>query len=89
MSSRSDLVRPSRGREVLALLLLAVPVVLPLLVWTYARADPDLGGIPFYFWYQFALIPLSAVCTLIAYRLVVSYENDRRELGRRRDGDPA
>lgn len=84
MAFRSDPVRRGPGRGVLAVLLLAVPIVLSLLVWTYAREDPNLGGIPFFFWYQFALIPVSAVCTLIAYRLVVAYDNDRR---RRLHGD--
>lgn len=87
MASRPDLVRHTPGRGVLAILLLAVPVVLPLLVWTYARVDPQLGGIPFFFWYQFALIPVSAVCTLAAYWLLVGSRQDQARQGQRRDGD--
>ncbi len=79
MVTRSEPLRRSRNRGGLALLLLAVPVVLPLLVATYARVDPELAGIPFFFWYQFALIPVSAVCTLAAYWLVTSSQADRRE----------
>jgi len=63
---------------IFALIALAVPIVLPLLVGTYAREEPRLAGIPFFFWYQFALIPVSAVLTFIAYRLVLAVERDRR-----------
>ena len=40
-----------RGLIALALVVLAVPIVLPLLVSTYARVEPRLAGIPFFFWY--------------------------------------
>jgi len=71
---------------VLALVALAIPVILPLLVNTYAREEPRLAGIPFFFWYQFALIPVAAVLTLVAYKLVLSAERDwRRKSGQ--DGD--
>ena len=70
-----------RGLLALALAALAVPVVLPLLVSTYARVEPRLAGIPFFFWYQFALIPVSAVLTFVAYRLVRAAERDRHRSG--------
>ena len=75
-----------RGLGVLALAILAVPVILPLLVNTYAREEPRLAGMPFFFWYQFALIPVSAVLTYVAYRLVQAVERDRRRTGGQ-DGD--
>ena len=75
-----------RGLIGLALLALAVPIVLPLLVSTYARVEPRLAGIPFFFWYQFALIPVSAVLTFVAYRLVRAAERDR-DRSRGKDGD--
>ena len=75
-----------RGLLVAALIVLAIPIVLPLLVGTYAREEPRLAGIPFFFWYQFALIPVSAVLTFVAYRLVLVVEKDRhRSSGK--DGD--
>jgi uncharacterized membrane protein len=76
-----------RGLELVALACLAVAVILPLLVNTYARDEPRLAGIPFFFWYQFALIPVAAVLTFIAYRLVVAAERDRYGRRHRRDGD--
>jgi len=40
---------------VLLAALLAVPVVLGLAVPLYASETPALAGIPFFFWFQFAL----------------------------------
>jgi ABC-type transport system involved in cytochrome c biogenesis permease component len=59
--------------------LLLIPVVLPLLVGTYAKETPTFAGVPFYFWWQFALILVSAVCTLIAYVVVIRLERQRHE----------
>ena len=52
--------------------------MLPLLVSTYARRDPELAGIPFFFWYQFVLVLVSVALTSIAYRLVIGHERQRR-----------
>lgn len=69
---------PGPGRLIAAGVVLMVAIVVPLLVWTYARTSPELGGIPFFFWYQFLLVILSVVMTAVAYRLVVSHDHDRR-----------
>ena len=58
-----------RARWTLVLVLLAPAVVLPLLVGIYDRADPELFGFPFFYWFQFALIPLAAILTTAAFRL--------------------
>ena len=58
-----------RARWTIVLVLLAPAVVLPLLVGVYDRTDPELFGFPFYYWFQFALIPVAAILTTIAYRL--------------------
>jgi high-affinity Fe2+/Pb2+ permease len=69
---------------------LSIAIVVPLLVWTYARTTPELGGIPFFFWYQFLLVIVAVGLTAIAYRLVVSHERDRRASeGLDRDGSAA
>jgi ABC-type transport system involved in cytochrome c biogenesis permease component len=68
--------------------LLLIPIVLPLLVGTYAKETPKLAGVPFYFWWQFALIIVSAVCTVIAYVVVMRVERQRRER-RVAGGDPS
>jgi hypothetical protein len=48
--------------------LLAVPLVLTLIPPIYNRESPRLIGIPFFYWYQMAIILLSVVCTAVAYR---------------------
>jgi Protein of unknown function (DUF3311) len=79
---------PGPGRLVAAGVVLAVAIIVPLLTWTYAKATPELGGIPFFFWYQFLLVILSVVLTSIAFRLVASHDRDRRATqGLGRGGD--
>jgi hypothetical protein len=49
-------------------LLLLVPLIGVLIPPIYNVEDPRLIGIPFYYWYQMAWIPLSVLCTLTVYR---------------------
>jgi len=58
-----------RARWTLVIVLLTPAVVLPLLVGIYDRFDPELFGFPFFFWFQFALIPVAAILTSVAYQL--------------------
>ena len=62
---------------VLIVLLLTPPVVIPLLVGLYDQMDPTLAGFPFFFWFQFALILMSAALTVLAY--YVAKAADRRD----------
>ncbi len=66
------------GTKVLLGVLLGIPIVLPLMVPLYARESPDLGGVPFFFWFQFALIPMAAVLVWIAFLVVSRHENKGR-----------
>lgn len=68
-----------RARWTLVLVLLTPAVVLPLLVGVYDRMEPELFGFPFYYWFQFALIPLAALLTTIAYRLTSGERPPRDE----------
>lgn len=61
------IVTPSR--IVVAVCLIA-PFVALLWVSSYAKAAPDFIGIPFFYWYQMAWVPISAALTSIAYLLV-------------------
>jgi Protein of unknown function (DUF3311) len=47
--------------------LLIIPLVA--LVWVpfFNRVDPAFFGIPFFYWYQLAWVPISAVLTAIVY----------------------
>jgi len=49
-------------------LLLLLPLAL-LWVPSYNRIEPALYGIPFFYWYQMAWIPLTAFLTWIVHRL--------------------
>ena len=48
-------------------LLLLVPFVALLWVPSYDRLEPQLFGIPFFYWYQMAWTLLGAACTLPVY----------------------
>ena len=63
-------------------LLLAVGIVVPLLVGLYDSVDPRLFGFPFYYWFQFALIPVVSLLTWIAFRLSLrATDQDRPTYG--------
>ena len=51
------------------LLLLLVPCILALWVPLYNSVPPALFGIPFFFWFQLVLIPISALAILAADRI--------------------
>ncbi len=42
-------------------------MIIPLWVPLYDKTDPTLWGFPFFYWFQFALILMSAVLTVVAY----------------------
>jgi len=48
--------------------LLLVPVVLVLWPPLFNKISPTLFGIPFFYWYQLAVIPIGVACTTVVYR---------------------
>jgi hypothetical protein len=48
--------------------LLLVPFLGVLFPWIYNTDSPELFGIPFFWWYQMAWVPISAVLTVLVYR---------------------
>jgi hypothetical protein len=60
--------RPARSRWWYALL--ALPFIGLLWVPFYATEDPELWGFPFFYWYQFAWVPITSLLTFIVYRKV-------------------
>lgn len=77
-----DVKPPVTRRRIAAGILVAVGIIVPLLVTTYARDEPRLAGWPFFYWYQMLLIPLTACLTAIAYLLM--RQDDRRRRARQR-----
>jgi Protein of unknown function (DUF3311) len=73
-------VRPHRrstGLWVVIVVILIPPVVVPLWVPLYDKADPTLWGFPFFYWFQFLLILCSGVLTIVAFLL--SQVADRKD----------
>ncbi len=60
---------PLRARHVLAWVCLAAPFVALLWVAPYAKDGPHLWGFPFFFWYQFMWVFITALLTWFAYLL--------------------
>jgi membrane protein implicated in regulation of membrane protease activity len=76
--------RPRRtgGAWAIVAILLAVGIVVPLLVPIYDSETPTLIGFPFYFWFQFALIPVVSALTYLAFRISLrATEKDRPVFG--------
>lgn len=55
-------------RVVIALCLFA-PFVAMLWVGSYAKTDPVVIGIPFFYWYQMVWVLISTALTMVAYKL--------------------
>ncbi len=74
---------PTRGPArpmpyVIAGILLAIAIIAPLLVPLYARADPPLFGLPFFYWYQILSVFIEAFILWITYLIVIREDNRRR-----------
>jgi hypothetical protein len=51
-------------------MLLVLPVLALLAVPVYNRTDPALAGVPFFYWYQLAWVPLTALLLAVTSRLL-------------------
>ena len=60
---------PTGMRRHWPLLFLALPFVFLLIPQIYNRIDPQLFGIPFFVWYQFAWVIVGSLVTGVVYRL--------------------
>ena len=58
-----------RTRRVVWLIILFIPCVIALWVPLYNRTEPELFGIPFFYWFQFSWIVVTAIITGVAYRI--------------------
>jgi hypothetical protein len=72
-------------RRIAAGVLVAIGIVAPLLVTTYATDPPRLGGWPFFYWYQLLLVFVTAGLTGIAYLLMKQDDRERRRRVARQD----
>jgi len=76
---RNDAGQDSDGAPLrpLHLCLSALPWLGLLLPFLYARAMPAVFGIPFFYAYQFAWIPVSAILTAIVYKDLKKHDSSR------------
>jgi hypothetical protein len=59
--------RPEKKRRSWALLLLLLPFIVLLIPPIYNHTDPELAGIPFFYWFQLLVIVLTAILTAALY----------------------
>ena len=59
--------RTGRLRRILWHLFLFVPFFAAICVPLYNRVEPQLFGIPFFYWFQFVWIVVAAIVTALAY----------------------
>ena len=59
----------ARQGGIMKIFLLFVPCIVALWVPLYNSVPPVLFGIPFFFWFQLVLIPISALAILAADRV--------------------
>ncbi|MER6999589.1 DUF3311 domain-containing protein [Streptomyces sp. NPDC000410] len=80
---RRPVVTPVR---VIIALCLAAPFVAMLWVSSYAKVEPVVAGIPFFYWYQMAWVVISTALTMVAYKLWQRDQNARRTQPARTEG---
>jgi CBS domain containing-hemolysin-like protein len=61
--------RRATGPWLVIAVLLGLGILIPLLVPLYDSEDPVLWGFPFFYWFQFLLIPIVSVLTYTAFKI--------------------
>ena len=64
--------RTNMGLLVAAGVCLVIPLVALMWVSSYTKETPRLGGVPFFFWYQFLWVFITSALTYAAHRLVLA-----------------
>lgn len=71
---------PARpGPYILAGIILAIGIVLPLIVPISARVAPKVFGFPFFYWYQILWVFIEAGLLWITYAIVIREDKRRRD----------
>ena len=76
-AQRGGTTRMPTAQIVAVAALILVPIVALMWVSSYARRGPELAGFPFFYWYQFCWVFVTAILTSIAYRIIVAHERQR------------
>jgi uncharacterized membrane protein len=79
--------RRTGGAWAVVALLLGIGIVVPLLVFLYDSQTPTLFGFPFYYWFQFLMIPIVSLLTFTAFKISeAARRKDRQRFGLPTDG---
>ena len=70
------------GPYLVAGILIAIAIVMPLIVPLYAFAEPSLWGIPFFYWYQLLWVFIASGLLGIAYLIMRKEDRRRRDVVR-------
>jgi hypothetical protein len=62
-------VRLRSSRPAITVVLLVLPCLTAMAVPLYARAEPRLAGVPFFYWYQFGCLIVTVLCLSVALLL--------------------
>jgi uncharacterized membrane protein len=74
--------RTTGGAWALVAVLLGIGIVVPLLVFLYDSTTPTLFGFPFFYWFQFLMIPIVSLLTFVAFRVsLAATRRDRERFG--------
>ena len=74
--------RRTAGAWAVVALLLGIGIVVPLLVFLYDSETPTLFGFPFFYWFQFAMIPVVSLMTYTAFQISLrATQKDRPAFG--------
>ncbi|WP_338603360.1 DUF3311 domain-containing protein [Sulfolobus tengchongensis] len=58
------------GRTILAGILIVIPFIAYFAIPTYNKVEPDLGGLPYFYWYQTLWLAISTILFSIAALLL-------------------
>lgn len=59
--------------------LLVLPFIATLVPPIYARSEPSIGGWPFFYWWQFAWIVITALILAFVYRVTTTRASARSQ----------
>ena len=69
---------PRRGLQVRAWNLLLLVPLIALITPLFNLREPALGGLPFFYWFQIAVIPLGIVATVTVHLMTRDPDEDDR-----------
>ena len=84
MSSTAQGPNSTRPLWLVVDVLLLVSIVVPLLAFVYDQQEPTLLGFPFFYWFQFLMIPVVGVLTYISFLIAESATRRDRQRHRNR-----